>query len=121
MPVLFSVLVIALSIGALIDAIVISENRVRYLPNVAWVILIVLVPLLGSVFWFALGRDYQRAPAPWREYTDKGAPPASAPVRPRDKRSTEQQLADLDLEIEEWRLRAEIEKRKRDHRDGSAG
>jgi len=42
-------------------------------------------------------------------------------VRPRDTRSTEQQLADLDLEIEEWRLRAEIEKRKRDHRDGSAG
>ena len=93
MPVLFSVLVIALSIGALIDAIVISENRVRYLPKVAWVILIVLVPLLGSVFWFALGRDYQRAPAPWREYTDKGAPPASAPVRPRDTRSTEQRVS----------------------------
>jgi hypothetical protein len=33
MPVLLSVLVIALSIGALIDAIVISEDRVRYSPR----------------------------------------------------------------------------------------
>ncbi|OJV97292.1 MAG: hypothetical protein BGO47_10585 [Microbacterium sp. 67-17] len=121
MPVLFSVLVIALSIGALIDAIVISEDRVRYLPKVAWVILIVLVPLVGSIFWFALGREYRRAPAPWREYTDKGALPGSAPARPRDTRSTEQQLADLDMEIEEWRLRAEIEKRKRDQGEGSVG
>lgn len=62
MPVLLSVLVIALSIGALIDAIVISEDRVRYLPKVAWVILIVRVPLLGSIFWFALGREYRCAP-----------------------------------------------------------
>jgi hypothetical protein len=35
-------------------------------------------------------------------------------VRPRDARSTEQQLADLEREIEEERLRAELARRRRD-------
>ncbi|MGW9628571.1 hypothetical protein [Microbacterium sp. NPDC055521] len=40
---------------------------------------------------------------------------ATAP--PPDTRSTEQQIADLEREIEEWRLRQEIEKRKKDRGD----
>jgi hypothetical protein len=36
-------------------------------------------------------------------------------------RSAGQQLANVDMEIEEWRLRAEIEKRKRDQGEGSVG
>ena len=36
------------------------------------------------------------------------------PAPPTDTRTTEQQIADLDREIEEWRLRQEIEKRRRD-------
>ncbi|GAA2965327.1 hypothetical protein GCM10010459_22160 [Microbacterium schleiferi] len=41
--------------------------------------------------------------------------------RDRVTRSAGQQLANVDMEIEEWRLRAEIEKRKRDQGEGSVG
>ncbi len=42
------------------------------------------------------------------------APAAAAPqyTASADVRTTEQQIADLDREIEEWRLREEIAKRK---------
>ncbi|MGW8481652.1 PLDc N-terminal domain-containing protein [Microbacterium sp. NPDC055903] len=119
MPVL-SLLIIALMIGALIDIITRDSSQVRFLPKMAWIILVILLPLIGSILWFALGREWgdsgisvPRMPRPNR------APRPSprdqiAPAPPVDTRTTEQQIADLDREIEEWRLRAEIEKRRRE-------
>ncbi|WP_235201412.1 hypothetical protein [Microbacterium sp. CH12i] len=47
------------------------------------------------------------------------APPAQSWAPPADGRTTEQQMADLDREIEEWRLREAIKKRKHDPSTGS--
>ncbi|MDR6865752.1 hypothetical protein J2Y69_000334 [Microbacterium resistens] len=121
MTVLFPVLILALMIGALIDIITREDGQVKHLPKVFWIILVIVVPLAGSVIWFLVGREYGeggvRIPRMRRERRAPGreqAPPA-APV---DSRSTEQQIADLDREIEEWRLRAEIERRKREEDGG---
>ena len=77
--------------------------------------LVILLPFLGTVLWFASGREYpqrevRRPPqfAPW------ATEPAAPPVRTRDGRSTEQQLADLEREIAEERLRAELARRRRE-------
>ncbi|MNJ03241.1 hypothetical protein D3C73_1634790 [compost metagenome] len=51
--------------------------------------------------------------------TTRTAPAPPAP--PADLRTTEQQIADLDREIEEWRLREEVEKRKREDGGSPAG
>ncbi|GAA5150105.1 hypothetical protein GCM10025768_14370 [Microbacterium pseudoresistens] len=122
MGVVFSVLVLALMIGALIDIITRTDDQVKHLPKVLWIILVVIVPLVGGVLWFVIGREYGDSgvsmPRMRRERTTPSATPA-APTAPVDTRSTEQQIADLDREIEEWRLRAEIEKRKREN--GEAG
>jgi len=119
MPFLFSILVVMLMIGALIDIITRDSSQVRYLPKPVWLILVILLPLIGSALWFGLGREYgdagirmprmERAP---REPRTAG--PTVAPPAPVDVRTTEQQIADLDREIEEWRLREEIAKRKRE-------
>ncbi|WP_295033838.1 PLD nuclease N-terminal domain-containing protein [uncultured Microbacterium sp.] len=115
MGLVFSILVLVLTVGALIDIITRRDDQVKHLPKVFWIILVIIVPLAGSLIWFLVGREYDgegiRLPRP-RER--RPAPPApSGPSRPADTRSTEQQIADLDREIEEWRLRAEIEKRKK--------
>lgn len=122
MPFLFSLLVIALMIGALVDIITRDDSQVKHLPKMVWIIIVILLPLIGSLLWFAIGREYGdagiRIPRMRRE-----APPTrteSRPTAPVDTRTTEQQIADLDREIEEWRLREEIEKRKHD-RDDPAG
>ena len=115
MGLVFSILVLVLLVGALIDIITRRDDQVKHLPKVFWIILVIIVPLAGSLIWFLVGREYDgegiRLPRP-RER--RPAPPApSAPSPPGDTRSTEQQIADLDREIEEWRLRAEIDKRKK--------
>ncbi|WP_460797443.1 PLDc N-terminal domain-containing protein [Microbacterium sp. GXF0217] len=120
MPFLFMLLTIALMIGALIDIITRDDSRVRFLPKMVWLIIVILLPLIGSVLWFVLGREYDsqgvsmpRMPRRQRA-SQPPSPQTAAPTVPMDTRTTEQQIADLDREIEEWRLREEIEKRKQD-------
>jgi hypothetical protein len=117
MAVLFSILMLALLIGALIDIITRRDDQVKHLPKVFWIILVILVPLAGSLIWFLVGREYESdgIRLPRREPRQRRSPAAPvSPAPPADTRSTEQQIADLDREIEEWRLRAEIEKRKKE-------
>src|SRR5690606_41652328 len=63
-----------------------------------------------------LGREYGEGGIrmPRRSWAARSGPTVQVERMPVDTRTTEQQLADLDREIEEWRLRAEIEKRKRE-------
>lgn len=120
-----SILILALMIGALIDIIKRDDSQVKYLPKLVWVILVVLLPLIGSILWFTLGREYGEGgvslPRMPRREPRANPQPAAAPqwTPPADTRTTEQQIADLDREIEEWRLRQEIEKRRRDPSTGS--
>lgn len=116
-----SLLVLALMIFALIDIITRDEGQVRFLPKWVWLLLVVFLPFIGTVLWFAIGREYsgaglsmprlQRAERAPRTQPQAYAPP---PAAPSDTRTTEQQIADLDREIEEWRLREEIAKRKQE-------
>jgi hypothetical protein len=120
MPFIFMLLTIALMIGALIDIITRDDSRVRFLPKMVWLIIVILLPLIGSILWFVLGREYDsqgvsmpRMPRRQRASRPPSGPPV-APPAPVDTRTTEQQIADLDREIEEWRLREEIEKRRQE-------
>lgn len=125
MPFLFSLLVIALMVGAMVDIIRRDDAQVRYLPKMAWVIIVILLPLIGSLLWFAIGREYSEAGLRIPRMRPAARPaarrPEPLPTPPVDTRSTEQQIADLDREIEEWRLRQEIEKRRREGGDSSSG
>ncbi|WP_334151649.1 PLDc N-terminal domain-containing protein [Microbacterium sp.] len=116
MPFLFSILVIALMIGALIDIITRDDSQVKHLPKMVWIIVVILLPLIGGLLWFGLGRDYGEGgiPIPRMRRAERTSPSAVdlRPAPPVDTRTTEQQIADLDREIEEWRLRQELEKRK---------
>lgn len=124
MPFLFSLLVIALMVGALVDIIRREDSQVRFLPKMAWIIIVILLPLIGSLLWFAIGREYSEAGLRIPRMRPAARPPMpqpeQRPMHPADNRSTEQQIADLDREIEEWRLRQEIERRKRDSGDSTA-
>jgi len=116
MGVIFSILTFALMIGALIDIIRRDQSQIKHLPKMFWIILVILLPVAGALIWFLLGREYENdSVAIPRMRRERPAPRMQAPPSPpADSRSTEQQIADLDREIEEWRLRSEIEKRRRE-------
>jgi hypothetical protein len=118
MPVL-SILVLALTVVALIDIITRDDSQVKHMPKLVWILLVVFLPLIGGILWFAIGREYPEGGIRLgRERPERPAQrQPSAPVAPAhrvDTRSTEEQIADLDREIEEWRLRDEIAKRKKE-------
>lgn len=76
-------LVLALAITVLwiysiVNCVMTPESGVRGLPKFAWVILIVLLPLLGSILWLAVGRTSgpPRLPRP------RAAGPAAAAAGP---------------------------------------
>ncbi|MFZ4896588.1 PLD nuclease N-terminal domain-containing protein [Plantibacter sp. Mn2098] len=90
-----------------------------------WVLLVVFIPLVGVIVWFTLGRDYSTST--WRpaRRSRPSSPSSSAYASPstprRDERSTEEQLAALEREIERAeqdrklkRLEAEFEDPRRD-------
>ena len=47
-----------LMVGALIDIIRAESWAIRHLDKAIWIIIVILLPLIGSVLWFAIGRDY---------------------------------------------------------------
>jgi hypothetical protein len=50
----FAVLVIY--VFALVDVILTDERRMRALNKVAWLLIVILVPVIGAILWFTIGR-----------------------------------------------------------------
>ncbi|KIC60008.1 PLD nuclease N-terminal domain-containing protein [Microbacterium hominis] len=118
-----ALLVFVIMVAALVDAITRRDDQVRHLPKFAWIVFIILLPLVGSVLWFALGREWGRASEPMsfgdpRRWSREAEPPAAASPM-RDTRTTEQQLADLEREERAARLEAEIRRRRSAQEDGA--
>ncbi|RGC69856.1 hypothetical protein C5N14_05465 [Micromonospora sp. MW-13] len=75
---------IVLAVCALISCLSAEEGQVRGLPRIAWVLVILIFPLVGSIAWFVAGRE----PAAGRPRAagPLGRPPAERrrPVAPDD-------------------------------------
>jgi len=103
-----SVVLLVVVIGALADIITRHDGQVKHLPKLVWVLLVVLLPLVGSILWFAVGREYDTT-------VDRGSFGDPRRTERRDDhdrrtRTTEQELADLDREIEYHSKQAEIDR-----------
>lgn len=76
---------IGLLVYCLIDAIQADESLVRNLPKGAWILLIILVPLVGGIAWLAVGRPVTvRRAVPWPSTATAGFPEHEHPRRAGD-------------------------------------
>ncbi|PZF98356.1 PLD nuclease N-terminal domain-containing protein [Micromonospora deserti] len=55
--VLLFVVQIVLGVCALISCLSAEEGEIKALPRIAWVLIILFFPLLGSIAWFVAGRE----------------------------------------------------------------
>ncbi|MEF2975616.1 PLD nuclease N-terminal domain-containing protein [Subtercola sp. YIM 133946] len=46
----------AFYVYALVDCILFPRHRVRAVPKLAWVFIVLLFPVIGGVLWFLIGR-----------------------------------------------------------------
>lgn len=110
---------LAVWVAALIDVIVADEYRVRHLPKVVWLLIVILLPLVGSVIWLLVGRP--EGPAPTTPARTTGHPEYERP----ENRSPEYLSAIAAREDAEYRRRvrerAEAQRRRARDDDGSGG
>ena len=86
--VLLSVATLALMIFALVDIITSDNWRIRYLPKFAWALLVIFLPLIGSILWLILGKERQ-APTVLGSFGDA----RREKMAPQQYSSTESELA----------------------------
>lgn len=96
------------------DAIGAQSGRIRNLPKVAWILLILFFPLIGSIAWLAAGRP-ESASARRSEFPEYDRPGRAAAADP-------EQDADF---LRQLRERAEAQRKqydeqKRREADGTA-
>jgi hypothetical protein len=70
LPVLLS---LALTVYCVIDAIQTDDSEVRNLPKMAWLLLILLFPVIGPISWLVTGRP-ERGPGPVRGRLQRSDP-----------------------------------------------
>jgi hypothetical protein len=112
------IIAVGLWVFCLFDVITTPEARVRNLPKLAWIFLVILFVDLGSILWLLLGRPWGGAVSPARRPAGGRWNPADAarPVRrvPTNPDDDEEFLANL-------RRRAEEQRRQREGGDADAG
>jgi hypothetical protein len=96
--ILLGLLPLLVAVCALVDLITRPDDRVRHLPKLVWILLIVLLPLIGSIVWFCVGHDGDARPVPVGPPDRSAAYARAAAAVDQRVRSTEQQLADLEEE-----------------------
>ena len=104
-----------LSVGLLLfwfwglyDVITVDQNRVRNLPKVLWIGIVIVLPALGALLWIFLGRpprDTTRAPQQPHAPRRPRRVATPEPETPRDVAQrviTDRRSAELDRMLEEW-------------------
>jgi cytochrome c-type biogenesis protein CcmH/NrfF len=93
--------VLAFMVYSIVDVIVTDERRIRALNKVLWVLLIIILPVIGGVLWFLLGKERNDPGAEPRRMAPDDDPNFLKNLR-RDEeqderiRRLEQELAELD-------------------------
>ncbi|WP_434513105.1 hypothetical protein ABUV18_00429 [Clavibacter nebraskensis] len=96
--ILFGLLPLLVAVCALVDLITRPDDQVKHLPKLVWILLIVFLPLIGSIVWFCVGHDWDARREPVGPPDRSAAYERAAAAVDRRVRSTEQQLADLEEE-----------------------
>lgn len=111
---LLFLLQIALAVFALISCLSADESDIRGLPKIAWVIIILLFPLVGAIAWFLAGRPVEVTSKPntWRP--GSGFPEAERPRRPLAPDDDPEFLKSLRRDDERMFQRWEEDLRKRE-------
>lgn len=118
-----SLLVLALWVFCFIDVLLTPETSCRNLPKLAWVFVVLLLPLFGSIAWLVAGRNWDRTSNRYVSTRSSSRPSSSSagaarggrrvPTNPDDD---DEFLAGLSRRAEEQRRRAR-EQQERDGRD----
>jgi hypothetical protein len=110
-------------IWSLIDCILTDARICRFLPKVAWILVILLLSDLGALLWLVIGRPDRPTRRLSRATTAAARPrppaPDDIPQPASNTVITDRRSAELDQMLAQWE--AEQEEQGRKPREGDAG
>ncbi|GAA4670290.1 PLD nuclease N-terminal domain-containing protein [Gordonia humi] len=110
----FGLIVLVIWVAALVDVVVADDWRVRHLPKVGWLIIVVLIPLAGSLVWFLVGRPEGARATPVQRTTGFPEYERPRPAQPSNPDDDEEFLRRIRERAEAQRRQArEMEADKR--------
>ncbi len=99
----------AIMVFSIVDIATIARERVRHLPKAVWIILVIVTSVLGSILWWAIGRERRgqggqsavpgRKPRPVGPEDDPGF--IDNIEQRRRNREQEQRIRDLEQQLRE--------------------
>jgi hypothetical protein len=116
---LVGIVLLALWIYCIVDVISADESLVRNLPKIVWLLLVIILPAVGSVVWLVVGRPER---ASFRPSTTTYRRPLKAITAPDDDPKFLASLDDETKRLRQWEedlKRREEEMRRRE--DGDEG
>lgn len=105
---LSGLLMLGLWVFCLVDVITTDEGDVRHLPKFGWLLIVLLLPFVGSILWLVAGRSVRGVARP-RSY-ERGMPAFPEYDRPGRFAATDS-AADAEF-LRRCRERAEEQRRK---------
>jgi hypothetical protein len=100
------IVAVGVIVYALIECLMTPKHQVRAFPKTAWVLIVLLVPLIGALLWLFLGRARSR-----RNGGAAGGRPA-APRRPSSPDDDAAFLRQLDVQRQQQARKAELDRRE---------
>jgi hypothetical protein len=117
----FGLLLFGLWLFCIIDVITVDESRVRYLPKLVWLLIVLLIPDVGSIVWLVVGHTWDsqvnRAPrGAARAFPEYDRPGRQEATNPEDDEAF---LRQLRARADAQRQQAERERKAREAREQS--
>jgi hypothetical protein len=108
----FGLLMLGLWLFCIIDVITTDDSRVRHLPKIVWLLIVLLIPDIGSIAWLIAGHTWEpRTPPPTRAaraFPEYDRPGRHIPANPDDD---EEFLRQVRARAEAQRKRAEQQRK----------
>lgn len=105
---------LVLWIFCIVDVIMTDESRVRNMPKLVWLLVVLLLPDIGSILWLVAGHPWEQRAATSRiaqEFPEYDRPGRHVAANPDDDAEF---LRGLRARAEEQRRRAAEERRARE-------
>lgn len=114
--VILAIVLIAVVVYAFIDCFTSDSRQIRGVPKAGWLAIIVLLPLLGALLWFFLGRPQRSTPPP-RSQRHPTAPDDDPNFLRDLEARRRQQQKEAELKAREAELKAREDRLRGDGQD----
>jgi hypothetical protein len=102
----FGIVMLGLWLFCIIDVITTDQSRIRNLPKLTWLLIVIVLPDIGSIVWLVAGHTWESRPAPPTRLQ------AAYPEYDRPGRRTSSNPDDDEAFLRQVRARAEEQRRR---------